>query len=195
MKYKILSHTADLRLEVYGKTLEELFINAAEALSDILVPEGSLRQKKLGTSDVRPAKAGSPAAKKKIFGTSEVQQPERIELRSSNINTLLVDFLNEILARSNINKKVYKVKDISVIASEELSSREAKPRGDLTNNQGKTAAPRQGGARSDKGAVLEAEIIGMPVKEFDEDVKAVTYHGVEIIKEGDTWKTKLVLDI
>lgn len=29
MKYKILEHPAELRFRIYGKTLEELFINAA----------------------------------------------------------------------------------------------------------------------------------------------------------------------
>jgi len=36
MKYKDLPHTADLRLEIYGKSLEKLFENSAEALAHIL---------------------------------------------------------------------------------------------------------------------------------------------------------------
>ncbi len=80
MKYKILSHTADLRLEVYGKTIEELFKNAAEALADI--------QKK---------------------GAVGRELKERIAVEAASQSALLVDFLNDILAKSQINKAVYRV--------------------------------------------------------------------------------------
>ncbi len=135
MKYKILSHTADLRFEVYGKTIEELFINAAEALADIL----GGRQKLL--SRVKTV-------------------TEKIKIQSANTNTLLVDFLNEILARSQINKRVYKVESLK-----------------LKDNE------------------IEAEISGASVDKFEEDIKAVTYHEVDIKKEDDLYKTRLVLDI
>lgn len=136
MKYKILSHTADLRLEVYGKTLEELFKNAAEALADILTNN------------------------KKSLLSSMKAVTEMISLQSSNINTLLVDFLNEILAKSQINKRVYKVESLK-----------------LKDNE------------------MEAKISGTPVEKFEEDIKAVTYHEVDIKKEGETWEANLVLDI
>jgi len=35
-KYKILPHPAELRLRIYGKTIEKLFENAAEAMANIL---------------------------------------------------------------------------------------------------------------------------------------------------------------
>ena len=37
--YEELDHTADLRLAIYGKTIESLFVNAADALFDMLVGE------------------------------------------------------------------------------------------------------------------------------------------------------------
>ncbi len=143
--YNILSHTADLRVEVFGKTVEELFKNAAQALTQILSP-------------------------KTKFGISKSQLPiSKIELVSNNINTLLVDFLNEILAKSNINKSVYELKSL----------------------------------RIDEDKIkVEAELAGIPVTKFEEDVKAVTYHGVDIKQELGTrqqgtgiWKTQLILDI
>lgn len=83
--FKILSHTADLRLELSGKTLEELFISGAEALARILKPNYEA-------------------------GIVNYELSEKIKIKSLNINTLLVDFLNEILAKSYINKAIYKVK-------------------------------------------------------------------------------------
>ena len=73
---------------------------------------------------------------------------------------LLVDFLNEVLAKSQINKRMYKVESLKLIRNE-----------------------------------LTAEISGISVEKFEEDVKAVTYHEVDIKKEGDSYTTKLVLDI
>lgn len=144
VKYKILSHTADLRLEVYGATLEELFVNAAEALARVLV------------------------GKKPLLHV--VAPSEQLKIKSENINALLVDFLNEILAKSQINKAVYKVKSLSVIASPNASA-EAKQ------------------------SHLEAALSGTAVLEFSEDVKAVTYHEANIKKEGEIYKARLVLDI
>jgi SHS2 domain-containing protein len=145
MKYKILSHTADLRLEVYGKTIEELFINAVEAIANILSGD-----------------------KKSLL--SYMIAAEKIEISSNDQNTLLVDFLNEILAKSNINKAIYKVDKI-VIASR--------------------AYRQAGGAKQ----CLSAQISRAPVDKFEEDVKAVTYHEVNIKKEKDIYETRLVLDI
>lgn len=43
---------------------------------------------------------------------------------------------------------------------------------------------------------LEAELIGAKVSEFDEDIKAVTYHEADVRKnERAEWETTLVFDI
>lgn len=133
LKYKILSHTADLRLEISGKIKEEVFQNAAAAMADVL----------------------KPGAKGEWSASQEI-----IKTESANTNTLLVDFLNEILAKSYINKAVYEVKNITL---------------QKTN--------------------LEAELGGIKVDEFDEDIKAVTYHGAVIRKEGKLWKVRIIFDI
>jgi len=178
-KYKILSHTADLRLEVYGKTLEELFMNAAEALARIL------HERSESTKFSVPPEAGHSLV-------------EVIELRSPNISMLLVDFLNEILARSNINKMVYRVKNINILTSDirpaGAGSPSAKDAQYVGYRMSKIESVNLGTLEVQKIG-LEAEIIGAPVEKFDEDVKAVTYHEVNIKKEGDIWKTRLVFDI
>lgn len=85
-KYELLEHPAELRLRIYGKTLEELFINAAEAMADVLI--------------------------KKEKRKEEREKKEKIQIQSIDINSLLVDFLSEILAKSQINKAVYLVSNI-----------------------------------------------------------------------------------
>lgn len=43
---------------------------------------------------------------------------------------------------------------------------------------------------------VEAELTSLPVEEFDEDIKAVTYHEAEIKRSPDgQWETMLVFDI
>jgi SHS2 domain-containing protein len=88
-KYEVLEHPAELRLRVYGKTLEELFKNAVLAMARILSRRG-------GTKSELKVKN----SKCKI---------ELLKIESLDINSLLVDFLSEILARSQINKCVYYV--------------------------------------------------------------------------------------
>lgn len=94
-KYEILEHPAELRLRVYGKTIEELFINAAFALAETLRRDA-----------------------KEIFKNPELKtKSSKLKAKSVDINSLLVDFLSEILAKSQINKCVYLVSDIKIDVS------------------------------------------------------------------------------
>ncbi|MGC9046704.1 MAG: archease [Minisyncoccia bacterium] len=80
--FQILGHTADIRLKVVGKDYEELFKNSALGLAKIL---DNNFEKKI----------------KFIRGF------EKIVINADNYDILLVNFLNEILTKSSINKKVY----------------------------------------------------------------------------------------
>ncbi len=90
-KYEILPHPAELRLRIYGKTLEELFINAAFALAETLRRDAEKISK-------------TPNLKAKSY---------KLKTKSTDINSLLVDFLNEILAKSQINKSIYLVSNVN----------------------------------------------------------------------------------
>ena len=45
MKYKYLEHTADIKFQAYGKSLEEAFGNAALALSNVIVDIDNVNKK------------------------------------------------------------------------------------------------------------------------------------------------------
>lgn len=84
-RYEILPHTADVRIKVFGKTKKELFCNAL-----------------LGMAEVFGADLKEGGAKKRI-----------VNVKSSDPAALLVDFLNEVLYLTQVNKEVYtKVKII-----------------------------------------------------------------------------------
>lgn len=111
-KYEILEHPAELRLKIYGKTLEELFKNAAFALVEIL------------RRDVE-----------KIFKNSGLKpKAQKLKTKSADINSLLVDFLSEILAKSQINKVVYQVSNIKYQATGKQTSLEAELVGFLVDH-------------------------------------------------------------
>jgi len=43
-KFKFLPHTADIKFQAYGKTLEEVFENSALALKEILVEDEKVKK-------------------------------------------------------------------------------------------------------------------------------------------------------
>jgi SHS2 domain-containing protein len=71
MRYRLLEHTADLMVAVYGKDLPELFCNAAFMLFDIMV-------------DIKQV---------------EPKLNEPVELKSIDLEELFLDWLRELLYR------------------------------------------------------------------------------------------------
>ena len=79
-QYQILPHPADVKLQITASTKEELFQGALAGMASIIQPQ-------------IPRKA--PIAK------------ENIEIESLDLNTLLVDFLSEVLAKTDITQVVF----------------------------------------------------------------------------------------
>jgi len=133
-KFEILEHKADLKIRAFGKTKEELFLNM-------------------------------------LLGTTESQKPEiqkkqkikrEIKIKSLGLETLLVDFLSEILYLSQTNKEIYQDMQFKKFTDTEI----------------------------------EGELIGQKVERFGEDIKAVTYHGLNIRQKKDSsWEATVLFDI
>ncbi len=136
-RHRLLPHTADTRLKITANSLEELFKGAVEGLSEIM---------KHGVTKRR----------------SDASIATDVDVSSSDITALLVDFLNNLLAKNFIEKAVF----FDVIKL------------DL------------------HGTKAIASVHGVSVDTFDEDIKAVTYHGAQIQfhKDGN-YEVVLVLDI
>ncbi len=133
--YEILDHPADLKIRAFGKDLPEVFMNMAMAIAYEQSPS--------------PAPAEEPG--------------EEIVLESDDLSTFLVDWLSEILYRSEVNKKVYFDFEIT----------------EFSENPYK----------------IKARIKGAPVETKNTDIKAVTYHDLEIKKIGDKWEAIIIFDI
>jgi SHS2 domain-containing protein len=136
--FEILPHTADVRLKIFGKTKKELFKNAVLGMAKIL-----------------------ESRKQKVESRKQIKT--KVNIKSQDINSLLVDFLSEILYQSQINHAVYREIKLSKFSDDEL----------------------------------EGEISGFKIEKFDEDIKAVTYHELDIKKNplSNLFETIIIFDI
>jgi len=133
-KYKNLPHPADIRLEIIASCKEDIFRGALEGMAYIIQPNISQKS---------------------------VLKKEQIEIHSLDINALLVDFLNEVLAKSDIHNSIFYNIKIEK----------------LTDNS------------------IKGMIEGRNVKEFSKEIKAATYHGLEIKENKREWKVVVLFDI
>ncbi len=95
-KYVFLDHPADLKIKSFGKTRQELFLNML-----------------LGVSDFQRAE-GEP-------GKNYIER--KIEVSSADAKSLLVDFLNECLYLSSVNREVYGSADFKKFTAIRLRGR------------------------------------------------------------------------
>ncbi|MBU1102694.1 archease [Patescibacteria group bacterium] len=87
-KYEILEHPADLKIRVFGKDLPEVFVNAALAMAEQQTRNSEIKK-------FYPERS------------RRVGNWETVEIESADLESLLVDWLSEILYRGEVNKKVY----------------------------------------------------------------------------------------
>lgn len=132
-------HTADLGLRVHAADLDDLFRTAAEGLFDVIV--ANRRQ------------------------VAEREQ-EEIVLIADSPESLLVDWLNELIFRAETGHKLFSRFDVRV-AADGLSLR----------------------------ATVRGESIDPARHILDHEVKAATRHGVSLVRDGETWLAEVILDI
>jgi SHS2 domain-containing protein len=80
MRYEELEHTADIRLKVYGGTLEELFENAGFALMDTLAD----------------------------LSTVEAELTDEVEATGAGYEEVLINYLSTLLYRYEAEGRVYR---------------------------------------------------------------------------------------
>lgn len=140
MGYTFVDHTADAAVDLTAGTLETLFSYAAQALTDTITE----------LSSVAPSVTQS------------------VTLESGSVEELLVDFLNELLYRFEVQNML--VSDATV------RLREANRRWYLDASiGGEPFDPARHPSR-----VL---------------VKSTTYYGLHVTHESGTWRARIVFDI
>ena len=149
-KFEILEQAVDVRLKIFGSSPRELFKNALYAMGFTQKPE-IVEQ--------------SESVMGKLIGRlrgRQVQVSEDFSIESMDYNTLLVDFLSDVLSRADIHNAVF-----FDVKFESFSENK-----------------------------IDGKIYGVKVNDFSKNIKAVTYHEVDIKEIGpNNWESLLVLDI
>ncbi len=114
-----------------------------------------------------------------LLAMSESMKPEieqgvkikrEIAVKSTDSSALLVDFLSEALYLAQTKKETY----------------------NTVNFKKFTDIPSTGSGQAE----IEGELIGDSVVRFGEDIKAVTYHNLEVCqKEDGSWEAIVLFDI
>ncbi len=135
--FRILDHTADVGFECRSKTLEELFANAGRALVHFFVD----------------------------LETIKPREEMKIEVTGEDRESLLVNFLSEILFQIDSEARLFSDFEVSI-------------------EEGKSLSAVARGEKWDRSRHLPKLL-----------VKAITYHQLEIIERPDGWYAKVFVDI
>ena len=136
-RYETFDHTADIGIRVFGRTVEEVFANAAYALFDQM-------------TDLRKV------------GDGAVQE---IFVEGADREDLLIRWLGELLFLCQ--GRGYLFKEFSILHLNSNSLR----------------------------AVARGEIFDSSRHHFKTEIKAVTYHQVEVKQKDKGWEGKVVFDV
>jgi SHS2 domain-containing protein len=130
-------HVGEWKVSFTGRTLEEVFAEVARVIAD--------------AAGEHP---GSPGAW------------EEVALSARDARTLLVDWANELLGRSEAREMAYgEVRNLKV-----------------SNAEGSTAR-------------VTADIRGFPVRHWVSPLKAATYHALELERTGAGWRAVILFDV
>jgi len=139
-EFEIIDHTADIGLIAYGKNKEQVFINAAKGMFEIIA-------------------GGNKTLKENFY--------DKIKLEADNLEGLLFAWLNELLYIGETRLVI-----LNKFQIKELSDFQIKA--------------EVGGTK-----------INPPSIKIEKEVKAVTYHRLEIKKDKESglWRAQVIFDI
>ena len=135
--FEIIDHAADIGIIAYGADIKELFSNAALALFSLITEPDSVEQK----------------------------LHLNLEVSSEDIDSLLIEWLNELIYFFDTKRMLFNRFDIGIVTNYEL-----------------------------KVACYGEEFDPMKHK-IKVGVKAATYHMLKLVKSGDGYKARIILDI
>lgn len=138
MSFEELEHTADVLMRVRGADLAELFAEAGRAMFHVMY--------------------GPPCEDKGV--------ERRIEIEAENLESLLIDYLSELLFVTEVENTVFCTFDVDLRGGTRLS---AVLRGE----------PFDPPARHSAGALI----------------KGISYFGLEIVKEEEGYVVEIIFDI
>ena len=136
-KYETIDHTADLGIKVFGRDREELFVNAAYALFDLI-------------TDI-----------KKV----EEKISFEVAVEGNDGEDLMINWLGELLYLSQGRELL--LKNFNIENLDETSIK----------------------------AIVAGEMYQPRKHTINLEIKAVTYHQVEIKQAGNKWSARIIFDL
>jgi SHS2 domain-containing protein len=136
-RFKILDHTADIGVIVYGENLRALFENAGEAFFHLITDLKKVRRR----------------------------IEKRIDIRGESLDRLMVDWLSELLYLHDVENLLFKGFRVESVGEDGLRA--------IANGE-----PFQEGVH-----VIKTE------------VKAVTYHRIEVRQNNGRWRAQIIFDL
>lgn len=95
-RFEQLSHTADIKIRVYGKTKEDLFCNALYGMFTVIDPHIPAMCRKSGEHII----------------CDDLPQQHTVDVTAPDLDALLVDFLSDALYLSDVHNEAYFDADI-----------------------------------------------------------------------------------
>jgi len=141
--YEIIDHTADIGIKVYGRNLEELFLNAAKAMFEIML---------------------EAANKKPIFRKPE-HKKFLLNKQGNNIEETFVFWLSELLYLFSTQGLIMEKADINRLDSSCIQ------------------------------AEVEGRIFNPKFCRIKTEIKAVTYHELEIKETPQGYEAQVIFDV
>ncbi len=136
-RFRILDHTADVGLIIYGNDLRALFQHAGEGFFHLIT----------NLKKVRP------------------RIERKVELEGESLERLLVDWLSELLYIYEVDHLLFKEFSIETVGEQGLK------------------------------AVVKGEPFQEGIHSIKTEIKAVTYHQIEIKEREGGWKAQVVFDL
>ncbi len=136
-RFKILDHTADIGIIVYGEDLKALFENAGKAFFHLI-------------TDLR-----------KVRRRTE----RKIVVRGESLDRLMVDWLSELLYLHDVENLLFKEFTVESVGKDGLK------------------------------AIAKGEPFEEGVHVIKTEVKAVTYHRIEVRQEKGRWRAQVIFDL
>jgi SHS2 domain-containing protein len=87
--FELLPHTADIKVRIYGKTLNDFFRNAVIGMFQV----------------IHPLIEGSHVEHGRVICPLPITR--KVEINAPDIETLMVDFLSELLYLSDVHNEAY----------------------------------------------------------------------------------------
>ena len=169
--FEVFEHTADVGLRVRAADLNELFAEAGRGYFSLVAAN---------LDSVRPV------------------QEVAFEIAGNRLDDLLFDWLAELLYTFDTKHLLFCQFDVKTtdtgLLGPALPTTGGQPAGARTHGHSRPNC-RELAAPASIKAVARGEPVDPERHELDMEIKAITYHGLKVERDGDGWLAEVIVDL